>query len=158
MCAQRGIILFAVPREHRDLRARRAQHGLHRLRRAAGAQHQRLFAGLNAAVALQKPTEAVKVGILAVQRPVRTAHKGIDAAQRPRSVRKRRAEFDHRTLIGNRHIQAVKTVGAQEVRQRIRRDLEQLVGVFSQKRMDLRRIAVRQVLPQKPAAHHTTSE
>lgn len=60
-----------APGDHDDLGPLRPQHGLHRLRGSAGAEHKGLFAGCDAAAPLQKQAEAVGVRVRAVQRAVR---------------------------------------------------------------------------------------
>ena len=158
MLRQRGIAVLPLPGKHRDLSARCAQDSLHRLRRAAASKHQRLFAGADAAAQRKHPAEAVDVRIVSVQAPVGTAQDGIDAPQRLRCLGQPAAIRNDRLFVGNRHVQTVEAAGTEELPQSLRRNLEQLVGIVPQQRVNLRGIAVRQMLPQKSAAHHTTSE
>ena len=155
---RKGVIgVFSRTGERDDPSALLAQDALHGLRCAAGAQHERLFARPDAAVAPQKPRKTVKIRIITEQRPVRAAHKGVDVAELLRRFGQLRAVGHDGTLIGDRHIERVEATGAQEGVQRVRRDLEQLVGVVRQLCVDLRRIAVAKVLAEQTAAHHTTS-
>ena len=54
-------------------------------------------------------------------------------------------------------VERVKIAAGQKRRERVRRDLIELIGIVRKLRMDGRRIAVAELFAQKSAPHHTTS-
>ena len=141
-----------APGDHDDLGPLRPQHGLHRLRGSAGAEHKGLFAGRDAAAPLQKQAEAARVRVCAVQRAVRPPDERVHAAGLLCHGRERRAERHDGAFIGDGHVQPVPCRAVQEVRQPLRRDLEQVIGIRAEHGVNFRGIAVAQVLAQQAAA------
>ena len=132
------------------------QHGLRGLGRAARAEHECLLPRPDAAVAVEQPRKAVIIGVVADQSAV-SARDRVDRADLFRAVGQL-AEGHDGHFIGDRDVQPVERPVAQEALQRLRLDLEQLIGIVGQQAVQPGREAVPQLAPEQSAAHQTTSE
>lgn len=105
--------------------------------------------------AAQHVDEAADVGVVAVERAVRADEQRVHAADLARDVRELRAIGDHGALVRDRDVQPPEVPRAEEAIQRVRRDLDQLVAVVRQPRVDHRGIAVAEPFADQTVLHLT---
>ena len=158
MLGQVLVIIRAGAGDDHDLPGPQlVQHILHGEAGAPGAKNQALPSPDPDAALPDQTLEARCIGVVPEETAVRVAHDGVHAADGSGGLGQVVAQGQHGGLVGDGDVQALKIPVADEVPQPVRGHFKQFVFVISTKGVQLRGIAVAQLLSQQSKAHQITS-